>query len=58
MKKLLAYVQGNTNPVGIYGPVGWLKPRGNRFISIHLRLMETKRYEWLTLTSAYKEYFT
>ena len=24
MKKLLAYVQGNTNPVGIYGPVGWL----------------------------------
>ena len=24
MKKLLAYVQGNTNPVGLYGPVGWL----------------------------------
>lgn len=24
MKKLLVYVQGNTNPVGIYGPVGWL----------------------------------
>lgn len=24
MKKLLAYVQGNTNPFGIYVPVGWL----------------------------------
>lgn len=24
MKKLLAYVRGNVNPSGIYGPVGWL----------------------------------
>lgn len=24
MKKLLAYVQGNMNPVGLYRPVGWL----------------------------------
>ena len=24
MKKLIAYVQGNMNPVGLYKPVGWL----------------------------------
>lgn len=24
MKKLLAYVQGNLNPTGVYAPVGWL----------------------------------
>lgn len=24
MKKLLAYVQGNMNPTGVYAPVGWL----------------------------------
>ena len=24
MKKLLAYVQGYTNPTGLYRPVGWI----------------------------------
>ena len=54
MKKLLAYVQGFTNPTGLYKPVGWLvMPISDACVNVVCNIHDGARLSMTTWRQVY-----